>query len=222
MEYKVVFSKRKTLNITVERDRSIVVRAPENLSRERIEQIVYSKRQWINAKMNHAQKYPVDIQPKEFISGESLMYLGKNYQLQVVDEPLEGVQFNHKFKISKSEQTQANQLFKQWYLRKALEKIQPVAKRYAQNLGVEFNECKTSEMKYRWGSCTPNNNIIFNWRIIKAPMFVVEYLVAHELVHLIESNHTAKFWHILSVQIPNYQRAKKWLKEKGYVLEIDF
>jgi predicted metal-dependent hydrolase len=77
-------------------------------------------------------------------------------------------------------------------------------------------------MKYRWGSCTPNNNIIFNWRIIKAPMFVVNYLVAHELVHLIESNHTPEFWNILSIQVPAYQKAKDWLKKNGHLLEVDF
>ena len=87
---------------------------------------------------------------------------------------------------------------------------------------LKYNQCKTSEMKYRWASCTPKNNILFNWRIIKAPMYVLEYLVAHELAHLIEQNHTPEFWNIVSIQVPNYEKAKKWLKEKGQLLEIDF
>ena len=107
-------------------------------------------------------------------------------------------------------------------MKQALSKIEPLAKMYATNLGVKFNEFKTSQMKYRWGSCTPNNNIIFNWRIIKAPMYVLEYLVAHELVHLIEENHTPRFWNILSIQVPNYQKAKNWLKVNGHLLEVDF
>lgn len=222
LEYEVKFSKRKTLNITVERDRRIVVSAPEGLSLEKIEKLVSSKRQWIKEKINHAQKYPINVTPKEFVSGESLMYLGKNYQLLIVDEEVNGVEFNQRFRISRKNQIQANDLFKKWYLNKAQEKITPLATKFARSLGVEFNHCKTSEMKYRWGSCTPSNNIIFNWRIIKAPMYVVEYLVAHELVHLIESNHSPKFWHILSVQIPSYHKAKKWLKENGHLLEVDF
>ena len=222
LDYKIQYSNRKTLNISVERDRSVIVRAPENLSLDRIEEIVQSKRNWINDKINHAQKYPVDFKAKEFISGEALLYLGRNYQLLVIDEDFEGIRFNQSFTISKSNQKNANQLFKEWYLSKALEKIKPLAKKYASNLGVEYNGCKTSEMKYRWGSCTPKNNIIFNWRIVKAPMYVLEYLVAHELVHLIENNHTPEFWNILSIQVPNYEKAKKWLKEKGQLLEIDF
>lgn len=221
-EYEIKFSTRRTLNITVERDRKILVRAPENLSKDKIDMLVQSKRQWINEKLNHAQKYSLVPESKEFISGETLMYLGKNYQLLVVDEEIEGIEFNQRFLISRTNQAIANELFKKWYLKQALQKIEPLAKEFAKNLGVQYNGCKTSEMKYRWGSCTPNNNIIFNWRIIKAPMYVVSYLVAHELVHLIENNHTPRFWTVLSIQVPNYQKAKDWLKINGQLLELDF
>ncbi len=222
LEYEVKYSTRRTLNITVERDRKITVRAPEHLSLEKIDSIVQSKKQWIKEKIHHAQKYPETPVVKKFVSGETLMYLGKNYQLLVVDEDIEGIDFNQRFRISRKNQVRANGLFKTWYLEQALQKIEPLAKQYAKYLGVEYAELKTSEMKYRWGSCTPANNIIFNWRIIKAPMYVVNYLVAHELVHLIEDNHTPRFWNILSIQVPYYQKAKAWLKTNGHLLEVDF
>ena len=222
IEYQIKYSNRKTLNISVERDRSIIVRAPHYLTAEKIDKVVQSKRQWIKEKLNHTQKYPLITENKEFVSGETLMYLGKNYQLLVVDEEIEDIEFDQRFKISKSNQPKANELFKKWYLSQALKKIEPLATKYAKNLGVEYNQFKTSEMKYRWGSCTPANNIIFNWRIIKAPMYVLEYLVAHELVHLIEDNHTPRFWNILSIQVPNYEKAKNWLKKNGQLLEVDF
>lgn len=222
IEYQIKYSNRKTLNISVERDRSIIVRAPHYLTAEKIDKVVQSKRQWIKEKLNHTQKYPLISENKEFVSGETLMYLGKNYQLLVVDEEIEGVEFDQRFRISKSSQPVANNLFKKWYLNQALKKIEPLATKYAKSLGVQYNQFKTSEMKYRWGSCTPANNIIFNWRIIKAPMYVLEYLVAHELVHLLENNHTPRFWNILSVQVPNYEKAKDWLKKNGHLLEVDF
>lgn len=222
IEYQIKYSNRKTLNISVERDRNIIVRAPHCLTPEKIDKIVQSKRQWIKEKLNHAQKYPLVSESKEFVSGETLMYLGKNYQLLVVDEEFDGIEFDQRFKISKVNQPKANELFKKWYLKQALIKIEPLATKYAKSLGVQYNQFKTSEMKYRWGSCTPANNIIFNWRIIKAPMYVLEYLVAHELVHLIENNHTPRFWNILSIQVPNYEKAKNWLKKNGQLLELDF
>ena len=76
--------------------------------------------------------------------------------------------------------------------------------------------------KYRWGSCTPNDNIIFNWRLIKAPMFVIDYVIVHELAHLIEPNHTPRFWNIVRAQIANLDKVKSWLKENGTLLELDF
>ncbi len=221
-EYEVKYSTRKTLNITVERDRKIIVRAPEYLTLDRIDKIVQSKRQWLKEKLEHIQKYPLVPESKEFVSGETLMYLGKNYQLLVVDEEIDGIEFNQRFRISRKNQAIANELFKKWYLKQALQKTELIAKEYSTSLGVDYRGCKTSEMKYRWGSCTPNNNIIFNWRIVKAPMYVLEYIVAHELVHLIENNHTPRFWNILSIQIPQYLKAKKWLKENGHLLEVDF
>src|SRR5690349_19742968 len=144
LEYEIKYSKRKTLNITVERDRKIIVRAPENLSLQKIEAIMQSKKQWISEKVNHAQKYPIDYKPKEFISGETLLYLGKNYQLLVVDEDIEGIEFDQRFRISKNNQPNANKLFKQWYLNQALKKIEPLATSYAKNLGVKYTKFKTS------------------------------------------------------------------------------
>jgi hypothetical protein len=222
IDYLIKYSNRKTLNITVERDRQVVVHAPANLSEDKIREIVSSKKDWIMGKLMHVQKYPVVASAKEFVSGEALMYLGKNYQLLVVDAEIEGIELDKQFKISKKNQALANELFKQWYKKQAIEKIQPLAVEYAKNLGVQFNECKISEMKYRWGSCTPKNNINFSWRIIKAPMFVIRYIVVHELIHLIESNHTPIFWNILSIQVPDYQKAKDWLKVNGHLLEVDF
>ncbi len=222
IEYLIKYSSRKTLNITVERDRQIVVHAPANLREDKIREIVNSKKDWIIEKLLHVQKYPIVASTKEFVSGESLMYLGKNYQLLIVDNDVEGIKFDKQFIISKENQTKANELFKQWYKKQSIKIIQPLAIEYAKNLGVQFNECKISEMKYRWGSCTLKNNINFNWRIIKAPMFVIRYLVVHELIHLIESNHTPIFWNILSIQVPDYQKAKDWLKVNGHLLELDF
>lgn len=220
--YSIIYSKRKTAAISVERDRKIIVRVPEGLSNERINKIILSKEKWILEKLNHNQKYNPNPSSKEFVSGETLIYLGRNYQLQVVDEGIKNIIFERRFIISKENQTIANILFKEWYRLKAIEKITPIAKKYAQYLGVKYQEIKISEMKYRWGSCTSGGNLLFNWRIIKAPMFVIEYVIVHELAHLIEHNHSDNFWNIVSVQLPNYEKAKDWLKVNGEILEVDF
>lgn len=108
---------------------------------------------------------------------------------------------------------------REWYIGKAKEKIVPRVKKHARELGVNFAEVKIVDNRYRWGSCTVKNNINFNWRLIKAPMFVIDYVIIHELAHLIEPNHTPRFWNIVRAQSPTMDKAKAWLKENGQLLE---
>ncbi|MCF6364918.1 MAG: M48 family metallopeptidase [Bacteroidales bacterium] len=221
IDYKLIYSKRKTLNISVERDRSIIVRAPINTSKEKIDEIIEKKKLWLFEKINHGKKYPEHKNQKEFVSGETLLYLGKNYKLNIIEEDIKGIEFNYNFSISKKNQNKAYKLFKEWYKEKAKAKINKIAKEFSEHIGVKYNKIFISDIKYRWGSCTPKNNLNFNWRLIKAPMYVIKYIVIHELTHLIEPNHTPEFWNIVSIQHPDYEKAKNWLKENGELLEID-
>ncbi|MBD0378090.1 MAG: M48 family metallopeptidase, partial [Flavisolibacter sp.] len=108
------------------------------------------------------------------------------------------------------------------YKKQAEEKIIPRAKHFAKQLGVQYNNISILDLKYRWGSCTSKDNIHFNWRIIKVPVYVVDYIIVHELAHLLEANHTEAFWNIVSVQLPHYNKGKGWLRENGNLLEVDF
>ena len=213
INYSILYSKRKTISIIVERDRHVIVRAPHNTSKEVIEQEITKRKRLIQNKINHNQKYPIDKQSKEFVSGESLLYLGKNYQLLIVEEPINDVAFDNKFFISRGNQIIAKKLFKEWYINSANEIIIPKAKAVATQIGAKYNSLNILDLKYRWGSCTPKDNIHFNWRIIKAPMTVIEYIIVHELTHLLEAKHTTEFWNRVAAQSPNYTSAKNWLKE---------
>jgi len=222
IKYDIKYSKRKTLSIIVERDRSVVVRAPLNTSEELIAKEVNKRKRLLQKKIEHNQKYPVSKPSKEFISGETLLYLGKNYKLYATDDWQEGILFDNKFFIAKNNQQQANKLFKVWYIKSANDIIVPKVKAIAKQLGVTYNNINILDLKYRWGSCTPKDNIHFNWRIIKAPMSVIEYIIVHELTHLLEANHTPEFWNRVAVMQPNFTKAKEWLKEYGGELETDF
>lgn len=222
IKYDIKYSNRKTLSIIVERDRSVIVRAPLNTSVELIAKEVSKRKRLLQKKIEHNQKYPTKKPSKEFVSGETLLYLGKNYKLYATDDLQEGILFDNKFFIAKNNQQQANELFKDWYIKSATEIIVPKVKAIAKQLGVVFNNINILDLKYRWGSCTPKDNIHFNWRIIKAPMTVIEYIIVHELTHLLEANHTPEFWNRVSVMQPNFAKAKDWLMENGSELEIDF
>jgi predicted metal-dependent hydrolase len=214
-------AKRRKLTISVERDRLIVVHAPEGISEEKIRQVVESKRQWIYEKIAHPQKYQFLPHPpgKELVSGESAPYLGRQYRIEVVKTGLAEVRFAQRFFIPATQGENREEALREWYISKAREKIIPRVKVHAHELGVDISGIKIVDNRFRWGSCTLKNNVNFNWRLIKAPMFVIDYVIVHELAHLMEANHTPRFWNMVRAQAPTMSKARAWLKDNGQLLE---
>lgn len=213
--------KRKNVTITVERDRSVVVHAPVGVPEATLRELVDGKRQWLFEKLNDAQKYqPLPHAPgKELVNGESALYLGRAYRIELVDSANDRVRFSSKFLIPHSHASERKRVLREWYVERAKEKILPRVEMHAKNLGVTYEQAKIADSRFRWGSCTPGNNLNFNWRLIKAPMFAIDYVIVHELAHLIEANHTARFWNVVSAQLPAMDRARDWLREHGQSLE---
>ena len=222
LEYRIVRSpKRKKLTITVERDRAVIVHAPQGTSEEEVRQVVDAKRQWILTKLRHPQKYQDRLHPpgKEVVNGESAPYLGRDYRIEVTETASGEVEFSNLFVVPPAHHAKRRKVLRDWYIARAKEKILTRVKQHACDLGVEFAAAKIVDNRYRWGSCTVNDNVNFNWRLIKAPMFVIDYVIVHELAHLIEANHTSRFWSIVRARTPTMEKAKSWLKEHGQVLE---
>jgi predicted metal-dependent hydrolase len=222
LEYQIVRSpKRKKLTITVERDRVVIVHAPQETSEEEVRRVVDTKRQWILTKICHPQKYQDRLHPpgKEVVNGESAPYLGRDYRIEVIETASGEVEFSHLFFVPPAKRAERREVLRDWYIARAKEKILTRVKQHARDLGVEFAGAKIVDNRYRWGSCTVKGNVNFNWRLIKAPMFVIDYVIVHELAHLIEANHTARFWSIVRTHTSAMEKAKSWLKEHGQVLE---
>ena len=131
------------------------------------------------------------------------------------------VEFPRRFLIPSAQQGKRKAVLRDWYVTRANETILPRVKRYAKALGVAVGEASIVDNRYRWGSCTVKDNVSFNWRLIKAPMFVIDYVIVHELTHLMEGNHTPRFWNIVRANCPTAEKAKIWLKEHGQMLEED-
>jgi predicted metal-dependent hydrolase len=222
LDYVIVRSpKRRKLTITVERDRRIVVHAPESVSEAKIREVVDSKRQWIFEKTRHTQKYNDGPEPpgKELVNGEAVLYQGRHYRIAITDTESGDIEFSRQFVVPPGIAASGSEAFANWMLVRAEQKILPRVRLHARQLGVSYRDAEVSEGRFRWGSCTPRNSLRFNWRLIKAPMFVIDYVIIHELVHLIEPNHTPRFWNIVSAQHPAAEKAKDWLREHGALLE---
>lgn len=219
LDYTVKFSNRKTLRINIERDRSITINAPEEMSVEKIHSEIEKKKLWIYQKRNHPQKQNENLSSKKYESGSSILYLGQIYTLDVLKEDFDQIRFDGDFYISKRNLVIAERLFEDWFKTSANNYIVPKASQYAKNLGIEYQSIKVSKMRFRWGSCIKGRTLNFNYQLIKAPVSVIDYIILHELAHILESGHGSKFWQIIKTQYPNYRIAKSWLKNYGNLIE---
>ncbi len=216
IEYRIDYSaKRKSVSIIVERNGEVVVKAPLNYDPEKIAVLMEQKKMLIYSRINHPQKVKIHKSNPKLIHGRSILYQGKNCKVYV-DHLSDGLfQFNTNFSISVDIKDQFDDLLKKWLQEKAEEKLVQRVKLYASRLGVEYNKILITDLQLRWGSCTPKNNINLNFRLIKAPPFVYNYIIVHELTHLLVSNHTPEFWQMVKTCFPKYEEAREWLKIYG-------
>ena len=220
-EYTVIKSNRKSLSIIIERDKSVVVRAPQTLSDDRIKEEVRKRKALVLSKIASEQKV-VARTAKEFVDGEQFLYIGKYYSLQINNSDTPVIEFKEAFIIDSPNIEVTKNLIFEWYQQQAKEVLIPRIIYFAEHLGVKRKQINITSAKYTWGSCTPAGTLNFNWRIVKAPSEVMDYIVVHELAHLREHNHSVEFWNIVAVQLPQYEDAKQWLKFNGHELDEDF
>jgi len=216
-------SRIKSATITVEEGVVCVV-VPKQLDNDRIAKLLKDKNRWIKEKIAlHHEAQPKST--KQFVSGESFSYLGRNYRLKVQLGNYQPIKLNHgRFTITLRAGAENPDLIQDslfsWYKQHAEIKLTEKAKRYAKMMGVEFNSVGLKTYRSRWGSCSIEGDITFNWKIIMAPNRIVDYVVAHELCHLIHHDHSPKFWREVERIMPNYTECKEWLKVNGSKLEL--
>lgn len=212
LAYDITRTNRKTIALKISPDGDLKVAAPINISDDEIQSVIKKKKFWLYKTINRTKEKASSRLKKEYISGELFWYLGKRYRLDVCNCEHSGLKFQYsKFILNIADRDSAEELFKAFYKQKAKEKINSQVERYAKQMGVQYKEVKFLDMKKRWGSCTNAGNIILNIHLVKAPMYVIDYVIVHELAHLIEFNHSKKFWNIVKTQINDYNEHMQWL-----------
>jgi len=203
-------------------DGVVNVVVPTSLSENRIEGLIKSRTVWIRQKLTE-QNERVPVKPKEYVNGENFTYLGRNYRLKLDENAKGDVKLKdgylvvpYKKGVSQSENDEhIKQALEAWYQKLAHKKLSEKTKRYAAILGVEPTSVDVKNYTARWGSCSANGHVSYNWKIIIAPHAVVDYIVVHELCHLIEHNHGPKYWKQVANVVPNYMEHREWLKVNG-------
>ncbi|EDY86726.1 zinc metalloprotease [gamma proteobacterium HTCC5015] len=208
--------RKKTADIRVE-EGAVSVVVPRNTTEARINELIREKRRWIKRKMAlHQEQAPVT--EKRMVSGEAFAYLGRHYRLKVVRGPYAPVKLSAgRLLVTVPQGTEQPHIIRnaliRWYKRQADIKLTDKVRRFAPRVGVEPAGVAIKSFRSRWGSCTAKGSLEFNWRIMMAPNSVVDYVVLHELCHLLHHNHSQAFWDQLRLVAGDYQSHKDWLKE---------
>lgn len=215
---QIIRSRRCSISLEISRQGELIVRAPLHVPEGIINRFVMQKEEWILKHLkNKTGRAPAEIKYEE---GEEFLYLGKPYQLSVGN--FKAISFSDKgnllfpdflkFRIK----TELNN----FYLNKARELITARLKYYADLMGVNYGSVKLSITNSKWGTCMVNNNLQFNWKLIMAPILVIDYVIVHELAHIQEKNHSRNFWKIVERYKPAYRQYRKWLTLNNHRLKI--
>lgn len=220
---KVVKTDRKK-SASIQLDGKVVkVRVPRTLSDERIRELVARRTSWITAKLKEAAERPV-VKPKEYVSGETFPCLGRNYRLKVTAGEETSIRLRGGYiqaivrGTDERPRETVRSMLTVWYQERAKKSLGEKTERFAKIVEVEPRSVTVKDYKSRWGSCSSSGDISYNWRIVLAPHRIVDYVVVHELCHMLEHNHSGRYWKLVEKYVPDYRERRDWLKNHSLSL----
>lgn len=229
-DYKVIRTRRFSgLSISIHQEKGVVVKAPFWIPDIAIRKFVEDKSEWVSG---HLQRILQSAVPaKQYEEGEKHLYFGREYTLtfshvdvpqrtsaQINGESLEVVVFSGHQESKKKEETRDAIL--RLYLETGIAALTEKVNFYCNQIGVSYSQIEIKKVSSIWGSCSPSNKLSFNRKLIMAPHDVVDYVVIHEVCHLVHRDHSSRFWGLVARYDPDYKKHRRWLHRNHAVLTI--
>ncbi len=223
IEFNVLYSSRKTIKIAIEAPETIIVTAPFGVPHSLIINCVKEKAPWLLKKLYMFKN--MEIKPKhEYKSGEMFLYLGEKVKLQLkISQGQENVNFEFGIlyvTVSEENKDSIRDALELWYREKTLEKVIDRVRYYQKYFDEIPRNIRVKQQKKRWASCTYYNDILFNWRCSMAKDTVIDYIVVHEMCHMVHKDHSKNFWGLVASILPSYHVQEEWLKTNGESMQI--
>lgn len=218
--YSLTQTNRKTLSIYVEPDCSVTVRAPRNLNLDKINSIVDLKRPWIYKGIAELQELNQSKANRSLANGEGYLYMGKSYRLKIEKDLKQALSLSQGFfMLDESQMHKAKEHFIDFYKDKGRKHITERVDYFKKRIGVEPKSVRMMELGKRWASRS-KTGLNFHWKVMLAPISVIDYIIVHELAHLKRKDHSPHFWETVESVMPNYAERKNWLRLNGANLDI--
>jgi predicted metal-dependent hydrolase len=217
-------SRRRTVSIAVDSG-AVTVRAPKRLSERQIKAFVQSKSGWISRKLSESRQREEETPRQRFVEGEMFPFQGSKFMLEIIRTPGRGsirIKGDRLIMMvpERMPQERIPEMLGKWYISTARAAFRERISFYSEALGIESAKLSVRGQKRRWGSCSSGGNISLNWKLVTAPPKILDYVVAHELCHIIHRNHGPEFWALLSTLIPDCRERRNWLRENGHTLGL--
>lgn len=231
VEYELVNTdRRKTIELVIDFNKGFTVKAPKVMKKEDVIKQLHRKDKWIINNIDRMTEILKYESIKEFVSGEKFLLRGRRYALKITKSKKQGpfLEFNKsQFKAVVPSQFNESQyhsilrpLFIKFYKNRAEKLINERVKKYLNYFNVEPKTIIVTELKDKWGSCSKKNQIRYNWRIILANTSIIDYVIVHELCHMVQKNHSDLFWNEVKKILPEYEQRKGWLRTNNDILNI--
>ena len=222
---QIIRSKRRRTSQIEVKNKQVFVRAPHYLPQFLIRKFVNKKRNWIVQNLTKQLQQPQVVE-KQFCDGETFQLFDQPFYLRINKNKTNPTKLiNQELFVSvpgrvKNQSKYVRNKMSDWYKETALSHIRQRVEFFASLMEVKAKSVKVREYKRRWGSCSSNGELSFNWRIIMAPPVAIDYVVIHELAHISEFNHSKKFWQVVSKTMPDYNQQILWFKNNSYKLNF--
>jgi predicted metal-dependent hydrolase len=208
---------RSTLEITVERDASLSLKVPDCATTQQVEAFVTAKRAWIFRKL--AEKDAL-VQPpvvKQLVDGEGFAYLGRSHRLLLVDDQAVPVKLERgRLRVRRADASSRGvAVIRRWYQQTGSGWLARRVEPWAARMGAGAITIDVAGLGYRWGSVGKSNRINIHWATLQLPPALIDYVLVHELAHLEETNHPARFWQLVGRGLPDFERRKDALARRG-------
>ena len=213
------------MTIRIKADGAVEVRVPYKTLQRDIDAFFREKTPWVHKilKEREGRLRGEAAQPKQFVSGEIFLYLGERYPLELCDTNgrRDALILSYgKFLFDEKRTGKAEEIFVNWYKKRARELFMERVAHYGRQLSLFHEGIKITSAYYRYGSCSHHNRLSFTWRLLMAPLVVIDYIIIHELIHIKIKNHSKEFWDSVRIAMPDFKTHKLWLKENGHSLKL--
>jgi predicted metal-dependent hydrolase len=226
ISFDIIYKKRKSMSISIDLYGKIEVQAPKDTPEEDVLQAVEEKWDWIQQKVKEMHDRSLGPKKKVYDHGESFLYLGNEYPIQVSQDSTikqDYVVFEEdklQIIVNQLEDEKIKQALKRFYYQQCKLLVERSIKSYQSHFKMKPRSIRISDNNTNWGTCDFKQQLTFNWKLAMAPQQVLDYVVVHEMCHMVHLNHDRSFWRLVGKIMPDYKKQENWLALSSWKMTV--